>query len=296
LSPFRFLQAVKLYSVLRFELMIQRTNKTESLPMNYSTKTLSRKSTRYYRWVVYTLLVSAGLHVLGVITALGVLQPGLDVQLPILDRAHYVSNNVLSWRLGWLVWQCTALTNLAAAIAIVCYFRHAYRQRVAGTRWPYYWSLAALVFTISALIPEQWAEFALVSEFIQTAHLAVTTGDATQYLLQESRWIVMTTTCGACGYTFMQLAWICCATTYHGRPRKIWWFWGLGLLDFVLFTISYLACHWSCQAALQGGAYVGFETVFFFNALAFPLLILWMLMFIAVVGNCHHARGIVGDP
>jgi hypothetical protein len=257
--------------------------------MNYSAKPLPGRSTRYYRWVVYTLLVSAGLHVLGVITALGVLQPGLDVQRPILDRAYYISNNVLSWRLGWLVWQCTAISNLAAAIAIVCYFRHAFRQRVCDTRWPYYWSLAALVFTISAIIPEQWAEFALVSEFIQTADLAVTTGDASEYLLQESRWLVMTTTCGACGYTMMQFAWICCATIYHGRPRKIWWFWGLGLIDIVLFTISYVACYWSCQAALQGGAYVGFETVFIFNAIAFPLLILWMLMFIAVVGNRHHA-------
>ena len=66
--------------------MIPSANKTEILPMNDSTSSLSRRSTRYYRWVVYTLLVSAGLHVLGVITALGVLQPGLDVQLPILDQ------------------------------------------------------------------------------------------------------------------------------------------------------------------------------------------------------------------
>jgi len=239
--------------------------------------------------VVYALLISTVCHILGSIAALGVLQPGLDIERPILERAFYVSENPIAWRVGWLTWQLTAASNLFASVTIVLYFFDARRRQIPGAGKPLGWAVVALICTVAAVVPEQWGEFALVTEFVDTARQAVSTGDSTIYLQEEIRWITMTTVCGACGYTLMLLAWIACAVSYHGKPRSLWWFWLLGISDFVLFTLSYFACWISCQSARVDGVYEDFHYVVLFNAMAFPLLVIWMLALITVLGNRHHA-------
>ncbi len=150
-------------------------------------------------------------------------------------------------------------------------------------------SLAGLFFTILAIVPEQWGEFAFVSSFVDRAREAVRLGDASDYVRWEARWIVLTTACGAFGYTLMQACWSVAVVVFHRNPAKIKGFITLSIIDFIAFMLSVYACHSACAPVLDGQQqYEDFHYIAIFNGIAFPVLFIWMLAFTATLGDRHH--------
>ncbi len=242
-----------------------------------------------YRLTVISFVVSAFLHAIALFAALGIMQPGLDIEKSVLERAIYVAENSTLWRLGWHLWQLVALANLAAAVLLMLYFNNVRRQTASIGRLPFALSILALLFTVAAIIPEQWGEYALVTSFVEQARQAVCLGNASEYVRWEARWIVMTTTCGAFGYTLMQLCWTAALVAYHGHVRHLKVFLILSAIDLVAFTLSVLACHHAAAPVLAGGIeYLDFHLVVLFNGIGFPVLFVWMLAFTAALGDRHH--------
>ena len=131
-----------------------------------------------YRLTVISFVVSAFLHAIALFAALGIMQPGLDVEKSVLERAIYVAENATVWRMGWHLWQLVALANLAAAVLLMLYFNNVRRQIASVGRLPFALSILALLFTVAAIIPEQWGEYAFVTSFVEQAREAVRLGNA----------------------------------------------------------------------------------------------------------------------
>lgn len=249
----------------------------------------STPSRLLYRVTVVSFVVSAFLHALAVFAALGIMQPGLDVERATLERATYVAENVWLWRVGWHLWQLVGLSNLVAAILLVCYFNNVRQQTGLRIKLPWMLSLGGLVFTIIAIVPEQWGEFAFVSSFVDRAREAVRLGDASVYVRWEARWILLTTACGAFGYTLMQACWSVAVIVFHRNPGKIKGFITLSIIDFIGFMLSVYACHHACAPVLEGQQqYADFHYIAICNGIAFPVLFIWMLAFTATLGDRHH--------
>ncbi len=254
--------------------------------MTDSARTPSRS---YYRFTVGSFVISAFLHVFAVVAALGVMQPGLDMDKSVLERATYVAENVGLWRMGWHLWQLVALSNLIAAVSLCWYFSHARKQRTEGAGTAFFWSVLALLFTLAAIIPEQWGEYALVTSFVDEAREAVLSGSASNYVRLEARWIVLTTSCGAFGYTLMQACWACALVSFTRSYKRLKFFLLLSVTDFIAFMLSVFACDHACAPVLNGQLqYVDFHTIAVLNGIGFPVLFIWTLVFVAALGDRHH--------
>ncbi|MEO1994969.1 MAG: DUF2071 domain-containing protein, partial [Planctomycetaceae bacterium] len=205
------------------------------------------------------------------------------------QRAEFICQHPLLWRLGWLTWQLTALSDLLLSLALVAYFSAAAPRTEAANGL--LWAIVGLVATVLAIVPEQWAEFRLVTTFVQQA-CALTNAsiEPAVYLATEARWLLLTGTCGNTGYTLMGCCWMLAAVQAAGGPRRHVGFVVLGCLLWLLFLVA-SAANWQAtiRADLQTG-YPGFWLVYSLNAIGFPLLLLWMVWLGAVIGDGHHRR------
>jgi hypothetical protein len=65
-----------------------------------------------------SLLFFAAVHAVALLTMLLLLRPGMDAAtFSALERARYVAENAQAWRLGWLPWQLSALSDLWVSAA-----------------------------------------------------------------------------------------------------------------------------------------------------------------------------------
>ena len=254
---------------------------------------LSRQNNAY-RLLMAAVSFSIGIHALALLAMACVLGPGLDVSVAVADRAEYVYRHALLWRLGWLTWQLTALSDLLLSVALVHYLTGVTSENnTASGRG---WAVAALVATGLAIVPEQWAELQLVTAFIDQARAVVDGNmEAGVYVATEARWLLWTGTCGNTGYTLMGGCWMMAAVQAAGGPRRHANFVVLGCLLWLLFLTA-SAANWQAttRAELQTG-YPGFGLVYMLNAAGFPLLLLWMVWLSAVIGDGHHRRHPASD-
>ena len=209
---------------------------------------------RRYRILMATVAFSIGMHAIALLAMATALGPGLDVSVAVSHRAEYVYQHPLLWRLGWLTWQLTALSDLLLS------------------------AVAGLLATVLAIVPEQWAEFQLVTAFVnQAGALSAASMEPAVYLAAEARWLLLTGTCGNTGYTLMGGCWMMAAAQSAAGPRRHVGFVVLGCLLWLLFLTASVA-NWQAttHANLQSG-YPGFSLVYSLNAIGFPLLLLWMV-------------------
>jgi hypothetical protein len=109
-------------------------------------------------------------------------------------RIDAIATHPWLFRLGWLPWQLCALADLLLAVAMV------------RVRWlPRVPALLVLLFTLGAVVPDQYAQAVWITRGVE---LAQTDRDA--YLEFEREIFPLTAGLGALGYTFAALGWTWC--------------------------------------------------------------------------------------
>jgi hypothetical protein len=197
--------------------------------------------------LLFTLLM----HGLGMVAMAALLLPGMPGGGTLADAARiaYIAEHPGLWRLGWLPWQLTAVSDLLLAVALL--------RDPAVPRRPAV--LAALV-TVAAVIPDQLGQACWITKGIALAQT-----DAAAYLVYETRIFTWTAAWGATLYTVGALGWTWCfaAARLWNRP--------LTLLSAVLWPL-FFAASLGPFFALDG------KLVAAGNALGFVLLELWFAL------------------
>ncbi len=238
---------------------------------------------RAYRWCMRALGASIAVHVVALLAMIALLGPGLDVAAPALARATYVAEHPLAWRVGWSAWQLTALSDLAfsGALLVLCL-----RLRHGGV-----WAALGLLATVVALIPDQWAEWLFVTSFVSQATDVVSgRGDLAEYVQEEARLLVLTGSCGASGYIVMAALWLVTVVSLGGGFARQRGFAVLGALMLALFAATVFPNAAAAGAATVEGGYPEHGYVRFGNALAFALLVMWMVWIADVLGCAIKSR------
>jgi hypothetical protein len=214
-----------------------------------------------------SLLFFAVVHALALVTMLVLLRPGMDAAaFSVLERARYVAAHAQAWRLGWLPWQLSALSDVWVSVA---FWRLARRRGAAAARRIAGFGLA--LFVVSAL-PEQWAEAQLVTSFIDAA-----SGDLSAWQRKWALYAALTGVWANLGYTVMTYCWMRCARISLGRPVLAPW-----LERALLGTFVVSGALTGMATLIAGDATTGawFMAASAANGLAFPSLIVWSLLLV----------------
>ncbi len=245
-------------------------------------------------WILFvTVIVSAVLHGIGVLTMLLFIQPGLDFAATAQQRVEYVATHPWMFRLAWIPWQLTAASDLAVSATLVWYLL-AIRNRTTSLNLALAAAILSVPLTITAMIPEQIAEAYLVSGYPALAQQAVADGPGSaamqQFAAEERAALVMTGLCGNTGYTCMAIMWL--AATFLAAPAswQRWLFAMVGLVSCVGFAGASVVLWRSVNAMGADGVYPAAELLVLCNGVGFGLLIPWMVWMAALLGDGHHHR------
>lgn len=170
----------------------------------------------------------------------------------------YIAAHPWLWRLGWLGWQITALSDLLLALAL------------AATRWiPKPASTATLALTLAALIPDQLGQFLWTWKGPVLAQAAIISGSYGPYLALEQRCFHLVAGWGTVGYLSAALGWTWCFAAASVWSRRLTWLsvctWGLFVAATGLIFLP--ATHTNPALGV---------TVSVANAIAFVLLLVWL--------------------
>jgi hypothetical protein len=166
--------------------------------MRAMTKNEPRLAARFLEQV---LLVNLGVHLVALVCMALFLLPGLPGGGSVEDAARvaYLAAHPWLWRLGWLPWQVTAFVDLLTGVALW------------RTSWiPRRPAAVVLVFTISALLPDQGGQALWVTRGLDLAVAADRSGDLTPYLHFEKQTYRAVVVWGATLYLCMALGWSWC--------------------------------------------------------------------------------------
>lgn len=146
--------------------------------------------------LVFTFLC----HGAALIATLVFLLPGLPSgHNDLAHRVSYIGQHALIWRIGWLPWQLTALSDLILAVALV---RTSWISRPAA--------FISLGLTVTALLIEQPAEFRWTTSGVELARQAFLMQNASSYSAFESEIFRLTSYWAAFFYTLAAIAWSVC--------------------------------------------------------------------------------------
>lgn len=235
------------------------------------------------------LLFSLVVHAVAIAATAIVIQPGLDTTTSVLERASYVATHVWGWRLGWLAWQLTALSDMILSVGLLLYVIEVdCKERV---RAAVLFSVLGIVATMAAVVPDQWGEAVFVSTVVSEAQSVTTQGaDATDYFALEAWCLLMTGTCGNTGYILMCVCWMLAAVFSAGGVLRNWRFVVAGTVVCLMFTAAGIVTWRAVEFASLEVGYPGFGWVFWLNATAFPLLLIWMVWMAHLLGKGHDER------
>ncbi len=187
-------------------------------------------------------------------TLLAPMLPGGPLTDP-LARAAALAASPWRARLGWIPWQLCAIGDLWLALAMV---RVSWIPRASA--W------FTLLFTVSAVVPDQWGELQWDSSLIELAREAARTGNATAFATLEAKAFRSTGAWGALFYTVAALAW----TAAFSRAGT-WRPW-LTRLSFPLWGIMFAV---SIAALLPASQRPPDAWIALGNALGFSLMLVW---------------------
>jgi hypothetical protein len=173
-------------------------------------------------------------------------------------RAAYVAGHPWRWRLGWLGWQLTALSDLLLAVALV------------RTRWiPRVPAWLTLLVTLAALAPDQGGQLLWITRGVDLAREAVRGGDAAAHLRFESWVFPIVAGWGATLYTVGALGWTWCFAAAGVWSRALTW---LSVAVWGIFAIV------SPALLLPEALRVPAKIVSAANAIGFVLMQLWFAL------------------
>lgn len=238
-------------------------------------------------------------HALALATMGGILMRGIGPASEVLslERARFIADNPWLWRLGWLPWQLCALSDVLVCLALIGW------ARVRGGLG---WAVLALVFDLAAAIPEQWAEWRMITEQVQVA-AGVTAGelDVGRHAELEQWLLLVTGSVSATLYVLMTGAWMMVLRSTRTAPghsdepgsndrRGAW----PGWLALALLLVFLGACAANWQGQIIGpNADSWYALAGVCNGIAFPGLIAWSLYYTGWLGEIERrARGIQARP
>lgn len=151
-----------------------------------------------HRAIVFTFLAH-GAAMLGMLLFLLPLVPGGGGAGTDLDRMIRIADSPIGYRLGWLGWQVTAVSDLLLAVALL-------RATEAGTRARKV-AIITAVFVVLAVIPDQTAQFLLVTRGFELAKEGAAYRDPTDFIAFESVMFPLTSGWAAVLYTLGAIGW-----------------------------------------------------------------------------------------
>jgi hypothetical protein len=168
----------------------------------------------------------------------------------------YIAAHPWLWRLGWLPWQLTALSDVVLALALL---RTAWIPRLPA--------IFVLLVTLAAVSIEQPGEFRWITEGVQLAQQAVENGDVAAYERFEAVVFPQVGGWAAATYLLAALGW-----TYCFVRAGIWNKWMTWLSLFAWSTLLVV----SLGPILPDRLQLDTALVAVGNALGFVLLMLWL--------------------
>lgn len=163
------------------------------------------------RLLEWALLFTFVAHGLGMLSLLIFLLPGLPGgSTPSdADRISYIAAHPWLWRLGWLPWQITAVSDILLAIALV------------RTPWiPRLPAFVTLTLTCFAILPDQIGQALWITEGVRLAERATLSHNLGGYLQYEAVISRATSAWAATVYTLAAIGWTWCfvsAGTWNTR-------------------------------------------------------------------------------
>lgn len=210
------------------------------------------------------LLVFALTHALGLATMALVLRPGMDpLAFSLTERAMYVASHASAWWWGWLPWRLAALGNLWLGIEFWRWAKQA--KNAAALRS----ARLALFWLLVAALPEQWAEWQLVTSVITSAH-----GDLATWGRDWALYAGITGVWANLGYTVTTGYWMQSVVALRQRSVMPRWLERSLLAAFVVsaaLTLGAVLPH-------QARAGIWFAASSAVNGVAFPTLVVWSLL------------------
>lgn len=175
-----------------------------------------------------------------------------------LQRVAHIAEHPWLFRLGWAPWHLAALIDLALAIALL------------RARWiPRLPAVLTLLVTLVAIVPDQGSQILWVTRGVALAQEALHSGDLSRYLAFERP--VFRAAAGWAGllYTVAALCWAWCFAAAGLFTRLLT---ALSWITFPLFALV------SSAPLLPAAFQLPPQLIGAGNALAFPLLALWLAL------------------
>jgi hypothetical protein len=201
-------------------------------------------------------LVTVVLHGVAMLSMALLLLPGIPggPNADVAARMAYVAQQPWLWRLGWLPWQLTALSDLLLGIALL------------STRWvPRLPSILAIVVTLAGLVPDQWGQINWITRGIALAQA----GDIAMYRPFERNVFLAIAVGGGIGYLLAANSWSLALARTSAWTR---WLTFYSLVLWALFALLALAP--VAPVALRPPSVI----VAAGNAVAFVLLLIWFVV------------------
>jgi hypothetical protein len=211
------------------------------------------------RFLERALLITILAHAVAMLTMALLLLPGMPGGGNPDDAARvaYVAAHPWLWRLGWLPWQITALSDIVLALALV---RTAWIPRVPAA--------LALLTTVIAVSIEQPGELRWVTQGVALAQAAVRDGDLSAYLRFEAGVYPQVAAWAATMYTVTALGWTWCFAGAGIWNRRLAW------LSIVTWSLLLAV---SVGPLLPQGYRPSVGLIAAGNAIGFVLLIAWLI-------------------
>ncbi len=176
------------------------------------------------------------------------------------ERIARIAAAPLHYRLGWFGWQLTAASDVVLGVTLFSATRDG-RARVFGA--------AQLVFVVLAVIPDQYAQFRLVTRGVELARL-----DPAAFAAFEKEMFPLTSGWAAILYTLAAIGWAAALRTSERWSRVLAWLTPPMLLLFLAISVAPVL-----PAAIRPSA----ELIGAGNAIAFTLLEGWFVaVFVAL--------------
>jgi hypothetical protein len=165
---------------------------------------------RSARLLERALLFSFAIHGVAMVSMALLLLPGMPSggTAGDTDRIRYIAGHPSLWRLGWLPWGLTALSDLLIGIGLL------------RTGWiPRLPAAITMLLTVAAVLPDQAGQICWMTRGLELAR----SGDAAAYLAYESRIFEWTAVWGGTLYTIGALGWTWCfaAAGTWSRPLTL---------------------------------------------------------------------------
>ena len=218
------------------------------------------------RAVENALLATLACHALAMVAMAAVLLPMMPGGSTHDDAARMaaIATHATAWRLGWLTWGITAVSDVALGVALVAW------PRVPRARA---WTAMGLVG--AAVVPDQLAQFRWVTEGVARARA----GDLGAYLAFEHEVFVLTAAWAALLYTAASVAWCACFAAAGAWDRR------LTRLSIPLFTLFAAA---SVAPLLPPSVELPSWAVGAANAAGFLGLELWLVLLLDRVAHLER--------